>query len=111
MPDRMRSILAKVERAKEYIGKLERNINAFWSSNVYTILPEDELETGDKVWRARGLFEAPIWTIGELVAAALEPSGVPPLPRPTPETTLRPGYQPFRPVVLQGEKMGTRTPR
>jgi hypothetical protein len=34
-----------------------------------------------------------IWTIGELVSAALEPSEVPPLPRPTPETTLRPGTQ------------------
>src|ERR1700682_6676711 len=34
-----------------------------------------------------------IWTIGELVAAALEPSDVPPLPRPTPETTLKPGYR------------------
>lgn len=37
-----------------------------------------------------------IWTIGELVKAALEPTDVPPLPRPTPETTLQPGYQPFR---------------
>jgi hypothetical protein len=32
-----------------------------------------------------------IWTIAELVTVALEPSDVPPLPRPTPETTLRPG--------------------
>ncbi len=32
-----------------------------------------------------------IWTIGELIATATEPSDVPPLPRPTPETTLRPG--------------------
>jgi len=46
-----------------------------------------------------------IWTIGELVAAALEPSDVPPLPRPTPETTLRPGYRPFRPIVISGGKM------
>lgn len=27
-----------------------------------------------------------IWTVGELVVAALEPSDVPPSPRPTPET-------------------------
>jgi len=38
-----------------------------------------------------------IWTVGELVSAALEPSNVPPLPRPTLDTTLRPGYVRFRP--------------
>jgi len=46
-----------------------------------------------------------IWTIGELVAAALEPSDVPPLPRPTPTNTLKPGYRPFRPIVIRGDKM------
>ena len=46
-----------------------------------------------------------IWTIAELMSAALEPSDVPPLPCPTPETTLRPGYVPFRPVVIRGGKM------
>jgi IS1 family transposase len=34
-----------------------------------------------------------IWTIGELLQAALEPSDVPPLPRPVQPTTLRSGYQ------------------
>jgi hypothetical protein len=43
-----------------------------------------------------------IWTIAELVAAALEPSDVPPLPRPTPTNTLKPGYRPFRPIVIRG---------
>ncbi|MFZ0887384.1 MAG: IS1 family transposase [Candidatus Binataceae bacterium] len=46
-----------------------------------------------------------VWTIGELVSAALEPSDVPPLPRPTQPTTLRPGYVPFRPRVIRGGKM------
>jgi hypothetical protein len=46
-----------------------------------------------------------IWTISELVAAALEPSNVPPLPRPTPETTLKSGFRPFRPIVIRGGKM------
>jgi IS1 family transposase len=46
-----------------------------------------------------------IWTIGELVAAALEPSDVPPLPRPTPTNTLKPGYRPFRPIVIRGGRM------
>jgi IS1 family transposase len=46
-----------------------------------------------------------IWTIAELVAAALESDAPPPLPRPTLETTLRPGYRPFRPIVIRGGKM------
>ena len=46
-----------------------------------------------------------LWTIGELIAAALEPSDVPPLPRSVQPTTLRPGYVPFRPRVIQGGKM------
>jgi IS1 family transposase len=52
-----------------------------------------------------------IWTVGELIEAALEPSDVPPLPRATPPTTLRPGYRPFKPIVFRGGKMGARTPR
>jgi hypothetical protein len=32
-----------------------------------------------------------IWTIGELISAALEPSGVPPLPRPTPRNDAATG--------------------
>ena len=46
-----------------------------------------------------------IWSVGELVSAALEPSDVPPLPRPTQPTTLRPGYKPFRPYVIRGGKI------
>ena len=46
-----------------------------------------------------------IWTVGELIQAALEPSDVPPLPRPTQPTTLRSGYRPFRPIVIRGGKM------
>ncbi len=45
-----------------------------------------------------------IWTISELIAVALEPTDVPPLPK-EPETTMRPGYRPFRPVVIRGGKM------
>jgi hypothetical protein len=46
-----------------------------------------------------------IWTIGELIQAALESSDAPPLPRPTPPTTLRASYRPFRPYVIRGGKM------
>lgn len=46
-----------------------------------------------------------IWTVGELVQAALEPQDVPPLPPVEPKTTLRPGYRPFKPVVIRGGKL------
>jgi hypothetical protein len=46
-----------------------------------------------------------IWTIVELIEAALEPSDVLPLPHPTPETTLKPGYRPFKPWVIKGGKI------
>lgn len=46
-----------------------------------------------------------IWTIDELVQAALAPQGVPPLPQPTPQTTLRPGYSPLKLRVIPGGKM------
>ncbi len=46
-----------------------------------------------------------IWSIAELVSAALESSDVPPLPRPTSETTLKPGHVPFRPRVIRGGKL------
>jgi IS1 family transposase len=46
-----------------------------------------------------------IWTIGELVQAALAPQDVPPLPDRTPQSTLRPGYTPFKLRVLAGGKM------
>ncbi|HKM99616.1 MAG TPA: IS1 family transposase [Candidatus Binataceae bacterium] len=51
-----------------------------------------------------------IWSIAELVQAALEPQDVPPLPQPTPETTLRPGTRRFRLIVGRGGK-GTNMPR
>lgn len=46
-----------------------------------------------------------VWSIGELEQAALEPADVPPLPPVEPETTLRLGYKPFRPVVIRGDKL------
>lgn len=46
-----------------------------------------------------------IWTIGELIQAALEPSDTPPLSPLTQPTKLRSGYVPFRPRVIRGGKM------
>jgi hypothetical protein len=45
-----------------------------------------------------------IWTIAELIAAALEPSDTPPIPQ-EPRTTLRPGYTPIKLRVIPGGKM------
>jgi len=45
-----------------------------------------------------------VWTIAELVAAAPDPQNTSPLPRPTPETRLKPGCRPFRPIVIRGGK-------
>jgi hypothetical protein len=42
-----------------------------------------------------------IWTIGELVQAALAPQDVPPLPQPP----LRPGYRALKLRVVPGGKM------
>jgi hypothetical protein len=50
-----------------------------------------------------------IWSIAELMQAALEPFDIPPIPR-TPETTLRPGTRRFRLIVGRGGK-GTNKPR
>ena len=51
-----------------------------------------------------------IWSIAELVQAALEPQDVPPLPTPAQPTTLRPGTRRFRLIVGRGGK-GTNMPR
>ena len=52
-----------------------------------------------------------VWSVAELMQAALEPSGgvPPPIPR-TPPTTLRPGTRQFRLIVGRGGK-GTNKPR
>jgi hypothetical protein len=51
-----------------------------------------------------------VWSIGELVAAALESDAPPPLPRPTSDMTLRPVTRRFRLIVGSGGK-GTNKPR
>jgi IS1 family transposase len=51
-----------------------------------------------------------IWTIGELVAAALEADAPPPLPKPTTDMTLRPVTRRFGLIVGSGGK-GTNKPR
>jgi IS1 family transposase len=50
-----------------------------------------------------------VWSIGELIAAALEPTDAPPLPK-EPETTQRPGTRRFRLIVGRGGR-GTNKPR
>jgi len=50
-----------------------------------------------------------IWSVGELIHTASEPSDVSPIPR-TPEIALRPGTRRFRLIVGRGGK-GTNKPR
>jgi IS1 family transposase len=50
-----------------------------------------------------------VWTIGELIAAALESITPPPLPRPTSDLTLRPAPPKLRLIVGRGGK-GTNKP-
>lgn len=51
-----------------------------------------------------------VWSVAELVQAALEPSDVLPLPTPAQPTTRRPGTRRFRLIVGRGGK-GTNMPR
>jgi hypothetical protein len=51
-----------------------------------------------------------VWSIAELVQAALEPSDVPLLPTPAQPTMLRAGTRRFRLIVGRGGK-GTNMPR
>jgi IS1 family transposase len=51
-----------------------------------------------------------IWTVGELIQAAIEPTDTPPLPRRTHDLTLRPQPPKFRLIVGRGGK-GTNRPR
>jgi IS1 family transposase len=46
-----------------------------------------------------------IWTIGELVQAALTPRDIPPLPDRTPQSTLKLGYTPLKLRVIPGGKV------
>jgi hypothetical protein len=48
-----------------------------------------------------------IWTIGELIAAAQEPSDVPPLPPVETPDTLQ-GRTPFKPYVISGGRAAAR---
>jgi len=51
-----------------------------------------------------------IWSVAELVSAALEPSDVPPLPTPAQPTTLRPSTRRFR-LIVRSDGKGTNMPR
>src|SRR6266446_2245218 len=70
---RIASIKAKIERAKEQIRNLKSEIDAFLESKSYTVISDDEPETGDRVFRISALREPPLgwdrWRVivGEIV--------------------------------------------
>lgn len=53
MPERMRSILAKVERAEEHISDLNIECRRFLESNGYQTVAYDDPQTSDRVIKFR----------------------------------------------------------
>jgi hypothetical protein len=57
MPDRMRSILAKIERAEEHIRNFDAESRAFFQRNQYRVIIHDDPETGNRLFHARFIDE------------------------------------------------------
>jgi hypothetical protein len=51
MPDRTTGLRVKIERAKEHIGNLAAEIQAFWDSGPYEIVTDDDSEPEHIVYR------------------------------------------------------------
>lgn len=60
MPDRLRSIIAKIERAEEHIRNLETALRAFLAKNPYRPVAYNESDTGDRVIKLTIVEIAPI---------------------------------------------------
>ena len=56
---RVATIKVKIERAKEHVDNLKSEVDAFLKSNPYVVIPEDEQQTGDRVFRVRIEREIP----------------------------------------------------
>jgi hypothetical protein len=59
MPDRLRPILAKIERAEEHFDDLRAECFAFLKSNGYQTIAYDDSETGDRVIKLRIVEDPP----------------------------------------------------
>jgi hypothetical protein len=56
----------KVERAKEHISNLEALVKGFIQSNPYEVVPYDEPDTGDLVFKVKASDQPPLWWSGVL---------------------------------------------
>lgn len=56
---RVISIKVKIERAREHVDALKSEIDAFWKDEPYVVVPEEEQQTGDRVFRVRIQRELP----------------------------------------------------
>jgi hypothetical protein len=57
--DRFLRLLVKAERAKKHIQDLHVRTAAFCNTNPYPVIPEDDPQTGDRVFRVRKVAEVP----------------------------------------------------
>ena len=54
----------KVQRAKKHIYELDAEIAEFWRRNPYSVVTEEETDTGDKVWRVKVRIQPPLrWAL------------------------------------------------
>ncbi len=63
-------VRVKIERAKEHVRDLEARIQAFFKSNPYRVIREDDPETGDSVFRVQTSVDVPIeWAamVGDVI--------------------------------------------
>ena len=50
---------AKIDRAKKHVDNLKTEVNAFLESDAYSVVTEDDQQTGDRVFRVRIQSEIP----------------------------------------------------
>lgn len=58
--DRTAGVYVKVNRAKEHVRDLETLVQRFLQTNPYTIVVQDEPDTGDRVFRVKVLRKPPL---------------------------------------------------
>jgi hypothetical protein len=58
--ERMLSLLVKTERAEQHVDDLCARIRAFFETNPYQVIFEDDPKTGDRVFRVRVVSKVPL---------------------------------------------------
>ncbi len=60
-PPDFSGVWIKVERAKEHVGNLETLIQGFFQCEPYKVIPYDEPDTGDLVYKVKVSAQPPLW--------------------------------------------------